>query len=323
MIRLGIVTILFFGIVLAVLVPSRPELFFSGHSSAFGLFESKEVSMVFVGDVMLSRDIGKLIQENNTYFPFMYVKDYISSFDISFANFENPVSTLGKNVGSIYSFRAHPDALVGLRDASFDVVSFANNHVFDYGPTAFSDSIVQLEKVGIRISGAGNTKEEAHRGAMVNKNGIKVVFLSYSQFSSATQQSGDNGYAVAGINPEEIVQDISKARESGADFVVASFHWGEEYQTKHNSFQERIAHVAVDAGADLVVGHHPHVIQDTEWYKDKFIAYSLGNFVFDQNFSKDTREGGVLEVIANKDGISKVEIKKVHFNKAYQPIIND
>lgn len=323
MIRFVFIIIILFGVILAVLIPSRPDLFFAARTSALGLFESKEVSLVFVGDVMLSRKIGELIEENNTYFPFIHVKEYISSFDIAFANLENPVSSLGENVGSIYSFRAHPNTMVGLRDSGFDVISLANNHVFDYGPTAFLDSISQVSKVGIKVSGAGKTREEAHAPVLFTKNGVKIAYLSYSQFASPSQYSGENGFAVAGTKIEDMEDDIHLAKSSGADIVVASFHWGNEYQILHNEFQQKIAHTAVDAGADLVIGHHPHVIQDTEWYKDSFIVYSLGNFIFDQNFSKDTREGGVLEVLIKNRVISKVELKKVHFTKEYQPYFND
>ncbi len=102
---------------------------------------------------------------------------------------------------------------------------------------------------------------------------------------------------------------------------MISFHWGNEYEIHHNSFQENLAHVAIDAGANLVVGHHPHVIQEIEKYKDGYIAYSLGNFVFDQNFSEDTKSGLLLSVTLKNKKIEQVTSEKVNFNSSYQPFI--
>lgn len=320
MIRIISITLIVIAIFVAVFISWNSESsYFSEKSSGLDFLQSKKLSLAFVGDIMLSRDIGKLIAAHGPEFPFVNVKKEIAGYDITFGNLENPVSTKGKNMGSMYSFRADPATLTGLSDAGFDIVSFANNHVFDYGPEAFLDSITNITKVGILVSGAGKSKAEAHAPVIISKNGVKVAFLSYSQFASASQQKGDLGFAVAGIDTNTLVIDIARAKDMGANIVITSFHWGDEYEKVHNAYQERIARAAIDAGADLVVGHHPHVIQDTEWYKGKFIAYSLGNFIFDQNFSNDTREGGVLDVHVENKAISSVLIKKVHFSKDYQP----
>ena len=259
-----------------------------------------KVTMGFVGDVMLDRGVEFYIDkyaEGNFKFPFQYVAEITSEYDILFGNLEGPISDTGQDLRKLYSFRMDPDAILGLEYAGFDVVSVANNHAFDWGGEAFRDTLSRLDLAGIVHVG------ENYRYKIIEAKGARVAFLAFSQFS--------------GFRESEFKENIMEARKN-SDIVVVSFHFGDEYAPP-TDFQKRISHLAVDSGADLVIGHHPHVIQPSEYYKEKYIIYSLGNFVFDQNFSAETMEGLVVEVEFDKDKISAIKERKVKIDEKYRP----
>lgn len=282
---------------------------------------SRDATLLFVGDVMLSRAIGQIMEREGDYaYPFQLVRDELVRADILFGNLESPISNQGSNVGSIYSFRADPRSIKGLTSAGFDVLSFANNHVGDYGPQAFLDTLDRLRGTGLRTVGAGETQREAHTPQIVEVNGLRIAFLAYTNIAPAPYLRADATPAVANIAIEEVTQDIAQAKNVyNADLVVVSYHWGEEYQTHRSDWQARVAHETVDAGANLVIGHHPHVVQEVERYRHGAIAYSLGNFVFDQNFSPDTQKGLALRVHVSDGKINTIEELSVAFTKTYQP----
>lgn len=282
---------------------------------------SRDAELFFVGDIMLSRAIGQGMEREGDYtYPFRLVHDELTTADILFGNLESPISNQGSNVGSIYSFRADPRSVEGLVFAGFDVLSFANNHVGDYGPTALLDTLDRLRSAGLRVVGAGEIQHEAHTPQVVEVNGLRIAFFAYTNIAPAHYLEADAEPAVANIVIEEIVQDIAQAKNVyNADLVVASYHWGEEYQTHRSGWQERVARETIDAGADLVIGHHPHVVQEVERYHDGVIAYSLGNFVFDQNFSPDTQRGLALRIQISDGKVGAVEELPVAFTKTYQP----
>lgn len=282
---------------------------------------SKATTLLFVGDIMLSRAIGKAMNTNSNWnFPFLKIAELLKSADITFANLEGPISNNGTKVGSIYSFRADPKTIEGLLYSGFDVVSIANNHIWDYGGEAFKDTLKILKENNISSVGGGSTYDEAHTPIIKEVNGIKIAYLGYTNLLPTFLGSKGDKLSVAFPEESQMVLDIQKAKAS-ADIVVVSFHWGEEYKTHHNAFQEKLAHKAIDAGANLIIGHHPHVAQDMEKYKDGYIAYSLGNFVFDQNFSEDTRSGLLLKVTIKNKTIDQVISQKVNFNSSFQPYI--
>ncbi len=281
----------------------------------------KPIKLLFVGDIMLSRAIGsRMVKQNDWTYPFLKIASATRDADLTFGNLENPVSSRGVKVGSIYSFRADPRTLEGLLFAGFDVVSIANNHIWDYGAEAFKDTLTHLTKSGIAYTGGGLTHKEAHTSLIKEVRGTKIAYLSYTKLlPSFLNRKGDE-HTVAFPDKEQLVLDIQEAKKQ-ADIVIVSFHFGDEYMTKHNKSQEDIAHYAVDSGADLVVGHHPHVVQDVEQYKGVYIAYSLGNFVFDQNFSEDTSFGSMLSVIIRDKKIEHVSSEKVYFTNMFQPYV--
>ena len=245
----------------------------------------------------------------------------IRSADIAFGNLESPLSSQGVRSGSIYSFRADPKAVQGLVVAGFDVVSFANNHVGDYGKQAFLDTLSLLDKAGIHAVGAGVDYTSAHKPTMITVNNTTFAFLGYTNLLPVSLGGASSTPAVARYDDDEIVKaDIVQAKEL-ADVVIVSFHFGDEYETTHNADQEHIAKLAIDSGASLVIGHHPHVVEEVEEYNGGYIFYSLGNFVFDQNFSKDTKKGLSAEVIFEGSRITRVVEREVAFTDDYQPYV--
>jgi poly-gamma-glutamate capsule biosynthesis protein CapA/YwtB (metallophosphatase superfamily) len=305
----------------------QPQASESGSDALSSVSESHEqyekpVTFLFAGDIMLSRTIGSTMAKKDDYdFPYKLLGNTVQSADIAFANLETPVSTRGTNVGSIYSFRSDPKALAGLSRAGFDVVSIANNHIWDYGRDAFLDTISNLDAAGISHAGGGVTFDEAHEPALVEAGGHSVAFLAYTALVPKFLSQPDSAPAVAYPDPALIAQDIANAKAKGADIVVVSFHFGTEYSTTHDASQEALAHAAIDAGALIVVGHHPHVAEEIEKYKNGLILYSLGNFVFDQNFSPDTNHGLIVRVVADERGILTFEPLEVKFNASYQPFV--
>lgn len=284
--------------------------------------QKPQATLLFGGDVMLARGIGQVMRTHNDYqFPFRTISDIITSADFAIVNLESPISTRGKKVGSIYSFRAEPQAIDGLVFAGVDGVTLANNHAGDYGPEALAETFEILMRAGISVTGAGRTMAQARTPLLARVNGLTIAFFGTTQLAPAWLSRDDAEPAVAYLDIAKIKEDIATAKERGADMVVILPHWGSEYETKHNAAQKTIAHELIDAGAAMVIGHHPHVVQEVEWYKGGLIAYSLGNFIFDQNFSSDTHQGLLLKVLIDKDSVLNVEEIPIYFGKEYQPSI--
>jgi len=244
------------------------------------------------------------------------LKDF--DFDIVFANLEGPASDQGKDKRNLYSFRMDPAVIPVFKNAGISIVSVANNHVGDWGRDAYVDSLARLKDAGIFYTGGGNDKTEAETPVIIEKYGMKIGFLGFSDVGPIDMKAEESkaGLLLAS-NPrfEEIIENASKL----VDYLVVSFHFGDEYKTKHNQRQEYLAHKAVDSGAKIVIGHHPHVVQDTEIYKNGFIAYSLGNFIFDQAWSEPTMEGMLLEIKLNKNGNIAVKKDTFKLNEFFQP----
>ncbi len=286
-------------------------------------YTAKGIKLVFVGDIMLSRKIGEIMEAKKDWnYPFALLGNTIKSADIAFANFENPISDRGILSGSKYSFRANPAAVQGLANTGFDVVSVANNHIWDYGRDAVVDTMHILKSAGISYVGAGEDFSTAHTPVIKNINGVKIAYLGYTNLVSLSVTTESSRPEINFIDMVQIRKDIALAKQQ-ADVVIVSYHWGEEYNTTHTVFQEEIGHQTIDAGANLVIGHHPHVVEEVEKYHGGYIAYSLGNFVFDQNFSTDTSHGGLLEVTIINKKINTVKLLNVLFNRTYQPYVKD
>ena len=282
--------------------------------------DEQKINLLFAGDIMLDRGVESSILKNgNGDFSFIFSKaDFLKKADIVFANLEGPISDKGQDAGNTYSFRFRVDVADALRQAGFDVLSLANNHMADWGKEAFEDTFGWLERSGVIGIGAGRNKKEASEVKILESNGLKIGFLAFSDVGpnwlGATASS--SGVLLASVqNFDEIIKNASEK----TDALAVSFHFGKEYQKVSNARQKYLARRAIDNGAKIVVGHHPHVAQEIEKYKDGVIAYSLGNFIFDQYFSEDTMSGMVLEIELEGKEIKSVVPKTVKLNKFFQP----
>jgi len=296
------------------------------YSSEIILPEKKTISVVLVGDIMLDRGVEYMIEKyggGDFKFPFSKIADYLNKADIVFGNLEGPISDKGEKVGSIYSFRAEPEAIEGLKFAGFDILSLANNHAFDYGRAALEDTLIRMENAGINCVGAGLDTTETYSGIIKEIDGVKIGFLAYTNLGPETWKAGENNSGISWIPEsdfEKVKEDIKLAKEK-TDILIVSLHTGEEYQKEPNQFQIEFSKMAIDAGADLVVGHHPHVIQKNEQYQNGYIFYSLGNFVFDQSFSEETMKGQIVEVLIENKKTKEVISIEIRINGYFQPKI--
>ncbi len=258
--------------------------------------KAEGIILAAAGDVMLDRGVATAMLKHGESWPFSAVSGILEGADIAFVNLETSVSNRGRRMpGKGIWFRTKPERLGLLKDAGIDIVSAANNHIMDYDEISLLDTMSHLDDAGIAYVGAGADIASARMGRVITAGGVKVGFLAYSDFHdifwsffyTRTFAAGKN---VPGMAPALIwmmQEDISRMKRT-ADFVVVSIHWGQEYMRMPEKAQIERAHAAIEAGADIVLGHHPHVLQPFEAYKGGLIFYSLGNFVFDQAFGNTT-----------------------------------
>ncbi len=276
-------------------------------------------TFLFAGDIMLSRSVGQNIRTSGDFrFPFLLIASTTQAADLAFANLEGPISDRGANQGSIYSFRADPRVVEGLSYAGFDVLSLANNHALDWGPDALSQTADLLHAAGIHTAGAGRNETEANMPVILDLGDMKIGILAYT---TLVPESFEARGETPGISHEEtaLMESAVRALKSNVDFLAVSLHWGNEYETNPNEEQRFIGRALIDAGADLVIGHHPHVIQEVERYKNGWIAYSLGNFIFDQGFSEETMKGSLLRVDVRRAHIENVATDTVYLDNYFRP----
>jgi len=222
-------------------------------------------------------------------------------------------------------FGADPVTIEGLKYAGFDVVSLANNHFGDQGLAGMYFTFSHLDENGIEYIGAGKSESQAREPKIIERHGVKFAFLGYNDIESAIRKgyaatSEKPGFAV--LTKDNLIQDIQRAKKQ-AHIVIVSIHWGTEYEELPTKRQKELAYLAIDSGALLVIGHHPHIVQPSERYKDGYIFYSLGNFVFDQMWLENTRKGLIAKIFFEGGKIKEVETMKVTINDFYQPCLDD
>jgi poly-gamma-glutamate synthesis protein (capsule biosynthesis protein) len=251
------------------------------------------VVLRFGGDLLLAGHYTLAVGESVTIG--LRDLDLLRTADLTMVNLEHPITTRGTQVEKPYTFRMHPGHAHALPAAGIDLVSVANNHIFDFGPEGFADTFEALRAAGVTPVGAGATAREAHAGVLREVRGTRMGFLAYYRGSEAPAAT-DTTPGVADRAPELVRRDIARLRDSlGADVVIVSIHWGVEKSDTPETWQRRLAHRIIDAGADVIVGHHPHVLQGIERYRGGIIAYSLGNLLFGGN-SRDSYDTALLEV---------------------------
>lgn len=271
-------------------IPTKPE----------PVPEPEPVNMLFMGDVMMDSFVADNIAMFGIDYPWEDITQITNNADISVVNLETSVSTRGETKKPKgFGFRSAPETLLGLTNSGIDLVSLANNHIMDFGSDALSDTISSLENYNIQYVGAGENISQAEELITIESNNNTIGFLAYSSILPWKEWSAtDTSPGVAPLNPndyENILNIINEANKS-VDILVVILHWGTEYQSTPNEWQVELAHKMVNNGADLIVGHHPHILQGIEFYQEVPILYSIGNFIF---LKKDDEAGktGAFEIV--------------------------
>ncbi|MDZ7798744.1 MAG: CapA family protein [Patescibacteria group bacterium] len=278
-----------------------------------------ETTLIFGGDVMLARTVEQKILAANDYsLPFQKIADEFKEADLTFINLESPFFDGGSATpnGSVV-FRALSETIEGLKLAGIDIVSLANNHFGNQGVAGEKFTFEHLTNNEIEYCGAGNNFEQAHESKIIAVKGIKIGFFAYA-YPESLYVATENSPGVANMEIDQMKKDLTQLNNS-ADIIIVSMHAGAEYTHNPGRFQINFAHTAIEAGADLVVGHHPHVVQTTEKYNDGYIIYSLGNLVFDQMWSEETQQGAVVKAIISENKLKSLEFKPVHIYDYNQP----
>lgn len=304
--------------------------------------EKTEISISAVGDIALGgvyvrrkrkyikriidvyREIEKKHGSKTLYsYPFAKVKTVFDQSDISIGNWEGVASTNldPKRTGKKYFILGPPDfarCLTGV----IDLVTLANNHSLDYGRNALINTKKILQEAGIHTIGAGSDMIQARKPVIIEKQGVKVAFLGYTPFGGF---ASSNKAGVAGSHSlkemKRMVQTDITSIQRKVDYIVVSYHWGEEYKEQPNTYQTHLGRATIDAGAHVVIGHHPHCVQGIEKYNNGLIFYSLGNFIFGAN-TGGQKKSFIAKIILKGNKIQRYELFPVYIFPpvtGYQP----
>jgi poly-gamma-glutamate synthesis protein (capsule biosynthesis protein) len=273
---------------------------------------SGRVQLAFVGDVLLGSTVGDVLRDKGYDYPYAHIQPLIEDADIAAANLETPVTERGEPAEKTYVYRSPPEALDSFAAAGFDLVTLANNHILDYGVTGLQDTLHHLDRLGLSRVGAGMDADEAYRPVMVEEKGIKMAFLGFSLVvPEVSWKAGEDHPGVAETYDYRKPVEAIQAAKQQADLVVVFVHWGKEREERPEQRQVEMARRYIDAGADLVIGSHPHVLQSLEQYRGKWIAYSLGNFIFTTNNHPPTWQTVVLQASCAKTGDCSLKLVPV------------
>jgi poly-gamma-glutamate synthesis protein (capsule biosynthesis protein) len=269
------------------------------------------IVLAFVGDINLdesSKPVSKYDGEGKGILGCISPElvEEMNAADLMMLNNEFSYSLRGTPAeDKSYTFRANPERVNILKEMGVDIVSLANNHALDYGMDALEDTFATLEDAGIDYIGAGDTLDRAKAPVYYNIGGKKIAYLAASRVVFAMDwYATDTQPGMIGTYDPSLLLDQIREADKSSDFVVVYVHWGVERTNYPTDYQKSLARQYIDAGADAVIGCHPHVLQGLEFYKGKPIAYSLGNYWFNNT----TREAGLLKIYLNADGSTKVKL---------------
>jgi poly-gamma-glutamate capsule biosynthesis protein CapA/YwtB (metallophosphatase superfamily) len=262
--------------------------------------------------VMLAQSIGRRIVRKGLLAPWRFVKPYFDQADLVVANLECTISTRGTKWPKTFNFRAPLAAADSLAAAGVDAVTLANNHALDYGRDAFGDTLTLLDKAKVGYFGGGANLGAARAPLIIERNGLRIAFLGYVLPFSGRPAFNTRQWAAtsttAGLalgTPDVVTADVTAARKQ-ADVVVVMVHGGVEYRHKPNKAQRNFDRAAIGAGAALVIGAHPHVLQGYVYESQTLIAYSTGNFVFDY-FTGEPNYSAILDVTLSANGVESLD----------------
>jgi poly-gamma-glutamate synthesis protein (capsule biosynthesis protein) len=274
------------------------------------------VSILFAGDIMLDGGPGHIVTNGGD--PFAAVAPILRDADLTVGNLECAITRDGHAVDKPYTFKG-PKSALPLLKKYFSAVSLANNHSGDWGKRGFADELTLLQEAGLPWFGGGANEREAHRPLVLTANGRRVALLGYNNFPPRSFAARSNSPGTAWLVEKAVVLDIQQARRQ-ADIVILFLHWGEELEATPLPEQQALARRLIDAGADAIIGAHPHVTQTIDWYKGRPVVYSLGNFLFDY-FPTDPPvwKGWIVKLTFGADASPKLEQYFVELDPAGIP----
>ncbi|MBU1202460.1 AmmeMemoRadiSam system protein B [Patescibacteria group bacterium] len=268
----------------SAILADKPDLdsttsYVTGFFSSNKIISQRPIKMLFTGDLMLDRYVKTLIDQKGLDYIFgnLVADDFFVGYDLVSANLEGAVTSSGAHYDPIknYDFAFAPN-IVSQLDKYFTFFNLANNHLADQGQKGLEETRNNLSQLDFDFSGCQDGQVADCSATVLSVEGRSVAMIGLSTVGSKIDMTK--------------ASELIKALKEQAELVVVNVHWGEEYQLDYNSSQQKMAHQLIDVGSDVIIGHHPHVVQGVEIYKDRPIFYSLGNFVFDQYFSEDTQK---------------------------------
>jgi poly-gamma-glutamate synthesis protein (capsule biosynthesis protein) len=291
-------------------------VFVLGREQAHG--QNRPVTLNAVGDILFARGIERKIAANGEDYPFRSITPQLKQADVVIGNLETTLSTRPFGGSQQYRFRAVPERAKLLRKAGLTMVNVANNHALDCGPGGLRDTLQALSAEGIKACGAAGA--EGQEAVVESYGGVRTAFLAFSDFPPRFQSHP--AVTIQYASEETVAKAVRDTRRK-ADFVVVSFHWGQEQSPLPTDRQKRLAHAAAEAGADLILGHHPHVLQGFEILRagerSVLVAYSLGNFLFDGHKDAE-KQSLILRCSFDRSGLRSAEVLPVQIiHSAPQP----
>lgn len=280
------------------------------------------VTATMVGDIMLGRNVEKVTNRQGQDYLFRNVESYFKNADYSTANFDHPVTANDEYPAQDKPIllRTDEQSVKTLKNLNFSVLNVANSHSMDYLEQGLNDTVKAFNQSKMDFVGMGENLEKASNINYQTVNGIKIATLGFTDTYTAYSAANDNDPGILPAKPEIFIPLIQEAKEK-ANLVVVHAHWGEEYDTTPSPRQKGLAKAMADAGADIILGHHPHVLQPIDTYKNTVIFYSLGNFVFDQGWSA-SRESALVQYKLKKDGTARFEVTPLLIKEATPTLLS-
>lgn len=284
-------------------VATLEQVFDNDYNPADFLPQDKIITLLATGDVMVGRAVNVKAKSLNDYnYPYKEVLPYLQGADITLINLEGPVVEDCPQIDHGFTFCGNVQHITEIANAGIDVVNLENNHILNYGKTGLETTVRLLKQHNLTLSDS----TEAH---YLETKATRFAFLGYNDLNYPTNTD---------LEKENIQKDIAQAKGS-ASFIIVSMHWGNEYQSQPTKRQITLGHFLIDAGADLVIGNHPHWVQPIEVYKERVIVYSHGNFIFDQTWSEKTKEGIIGRYTFFENKIIDADFLPVYIEQVGQP----
>ncbi|MCA0987590.1 CapA family protein [Guptibacillus algicola] len=258
--------------------------------------KASSYNITVVGDVMFDWSIKTAMSTEGPNYPLQHISPLIKDSDLSILNLETAIGTSGHKQDKLYTFQSPPASAKAMKDAGFDLVSLANNHAMDFGREGLYETIDLLKQADLNYIGAGKNENEAYRAYSDTINNHKIDILGFSQVLPAISwYANEDGGLASGYQQDRVIEHIKKSA-ANCDTTIVYLHWGTERTIQPSASQRNFAHTMIDAGADIIIGSHPHVLQGMEYYNGKPILYSLGNFLFPDYVDGDSADTVIAKI---------------------------